>query len=115
MQIKTTITRTDAVDGVFALHSGRTDPIQLPTIRGGAFIRVFDTPARGREYTADGGPDWPGDFLIQAVSRMDRQTVRIAAVPGGALEAAASVYVLTRGNQWTEEATVEVYEGEENG
>lgn len=54
--------------------------------------------------------------MLHAESLTDLRLVRIVATPNGRLANAASIYAVTAGNTWTEEATVEVYEEkEENG
>ena len=114
MQKTITVEKTDGVDAVMALTGGCTEPFLLPKQRGGAFVQVFDTAARGTQYDAHSGSDWPGDFVIHAESpATDRRLVRIVATPNGRLVNAQSIYVVTAGNTWTEEATVEVYEEEE--
>ena len=107
------ITKTDAVDAVMPLTAGRTEPFRLPKMRGGIFLQVFDTAARGTEYAADCGRDWPGAFVIEAASASDRRLVRIAATPGSPLMERESIYVVTAGNTWQESAAVAVY-GEED-
>ena len=101
-----TVTKTDAIDQVFPLTGGRTEIFSLPPLTGGAFVRVYDTPVRGTACRC--GVDY---HLQDAGSRDGR--VRIVAIPGGLLKDAASVYVVTAGNTWQEEATVEVYGEEE--
>ena len=101
-----TVTKTDAIDRVFPMTVGRTEDFLLPRLSGGAFVRVYDTPAKAAAYR------WGVDYHLQDAGSRDGR-VRIAAVPGGAMEGAASVYVLTAGNTWQEEATVEVYGEEE--
>ena len=114
MQKTITVEKTDAVDAVMALTDGRTAPFQVPKLRGGTFVRVYDTAARGTRYDADSSPDWPGDFVLHAESpATDRRLVRIVATPHGRLANAQSIYVTTAGNTWTDEATVEVYDKEE--
>ncbi len=113
MEQQITIIKTDAVDEVMALTEGRTAPFRLPKLRGGIFLRVYDTAARGTEYAADCGRDWPGDFVIEAASAGDRRLVRIAATPGSPLLERESIYVVTAGNIWQESAAVAVY-GEED-
>ena len=103
-----TVTKTDAIDRVFPMTVGRTEDFLLPRLSGGAFVRVYDSPAKGTAYR------WGTDFLLQDAGRRGNlKYVRIAAVPNGALKGAASVYVLTAGNTWQAEATVEVYGEEE--
>ena len=106
MQQQIMVQKTDAVDRVFPLTGGRTEAFALPDMTGGAFVRVYDTPAKATAY------QWGADYRIQDAGSRDG-TVRIAAVPGGALEGAASVYVVTAGNTWQEAATVEIYGEEE--
>ena len=117
MQKQVPITRTDAVDQVFALAAGRTAAFPLPRLRGGLFLRVFDSPARETEYQIHQGDRWPGDFLIRRMERgsdgADR--VRIEAADGGALAGAEQVYVITRGNRWQDTAAAEIYEEESDG
>lgn len=108
MQQRIMIQKTDAIDRVFPLTEGKTEVFTLPSLSGGCFVRVYDTPERKTPFRCG------QDFCIQdAETPAPRQGhVRLIAVPGGALEGAASVYVVTAGNTWQEEATVEVY-GEE--
>ena len=110
MQQRIMIQKTDAIDRIFPLADGRTETFTLPPLTGGAFVRVYDTAERTTAYRC--GTDF---FLQDTEDPQPRQGyVRIAAVPGGALEGAASVYVVTAGNTWQEEATVEVYGEEED-
>ena len=113
MRKEITITRTDAVDAVFPVAGGRTEAFRLPKLRGGAFLRAFAGPERTEAYTAHGGPQWPGDYVIRRERPEDPRLVRIVATPGSPLETAGSVYVTTRGNTWPETATVEIYAEEE--
>ena len=106
MQQQILVQKTDAVDRVFPLTGGRTEIFSLPALTGGAFVRVYDTPAKAAAYR------WGVDYHLQDAGGRDGR-VRIAAVPGGAMEGAASVYVLTAGNTWQEAATVEIYGEEE--
>lgn len=109
MQQRVMIQKTDAVDRVFPMTAGRTEDFLLPRLSGGAFVRVYDSPAKGTAYRCG------TDFLIQDAGRRGNlKYVRIAAVPDGALKGAASVYVLTAGNTWQVEATVEIYGEEES-
>ena len=114
MQKTVMVTRTDAIDQVMALTGGETPVFSLPAVPGGAHIQVYDTPARGTAYTCDYSPYRPGDFVIRRAEATG-DAVRIAAVAGGRLAEAESVYVVTRGNCTQVEATVEVYGGEEDG
>ena len=106
MQQRIMTQKTDAVDQIFPLTGGRTEIFSLPALTGGAFVRVYDTPAKTTAY------QWEADYRIQDAGGRDGR-VRIAAVPGGAMEGVASVYVVTAGNTWQAEATVEVYGEEE--
>ena len=109
MQQQIMVQKTDAVDRVFPMTAGRTEDFLLPRLSGGAFVRVYDSPAKGTAYRCG------TDFLIQDAGRRgDLKYVRIAAVPDGALKGATSVYVLTAGNTWQVEATVEIYGEEES-
>ena len=116
MQKTVLVARTDAVDQVMALTGGETPAFSLPAVSGGAHVQVYDTPARGTAYACDYSPYRPGDFVIRRVEAQDGagETVQIAAVPGGRLADAETVYVVTRGNTTLTEATVEVYEEENN-
>ena len=110
MRKTTTVTRSDAIDAVMPLTAGGTEPFQLPRVKGGVFLRAFDTPARAVPYRGADSRS-PGDFVLE---RADGDgAVRLAAVAGSPLEQADSVYVVTAGNTWQEEATVEVWEEEE--
>ena len=106
MQQRIMTQKTDAVDQIFPLTGGRTEIFSLPALTGGAFVRVYDTPAKTTAY------QWEADYRIQDAGSRDGR-VRIAAVPNGAMEGVASVYVVTAGNTWQAEATVEVYGEEE--
>ena len=110
MQQRIMMQKTDAVDRVFPLSEGRTETFSLPEVAGGCFVRVYDTAERTTAFRCG------QDFYIQDTEDPQPRQGRvcIATVPGGALEQAASVYVVTAGNIWQEEATVEVY-GEEEG
>ena len=101
------ITKTDAVDRVFPMNEGRTEVFSLPVRAGGCRVSAYDSPAKGTAYR------WGKDYQIEDGGERDGR-VRIAAVPGGALEGKTSVYVLTAGNIWREEATVEIYGEEES-
>lgn len=105
-----TVQHSDGVDQVMALTDGRTAAFTPPAVRGGLFLRVFDTPARGTEYA------WGADYRIEGAGPPADPdgSLRLAAVPGGRLRQADSVYVVTRGNITEVAATVEVY-GEEDG
>ena len=107
MQQQIMVQKTDAVDRVFPMTAGRTEDFPLPRLSGGAFVRVYDSPAKGTAYRCG------TDYHIQDAGNRDG-TVRIAAVSDGALEGAASVYVVTAGNTWQVEATVEIYGEEES-
>lgn len=107
MQQQIMVQKTDAVDRVFPMTAGRTEDFLLPRLSGGAFVRVYDSPAKGTAYRCG------TDYHIQDAGNRDG-TVRIAAVSDGALEGAASVYVVTAGNTWQVEATVEIYGEEES-
>ena len=112
MQQRIMIQKTDAIDQIFPLTEGRTAVFTLPSLSGGCFVRVYDTPEQGTAFRCG------QDFHIQdAETPQPRQGhVRLIAIPGGAMAEATSVYVVTAGNTWQEEATVEVYgEEEENG
>ena len=117
MQRETTVIKTDAVDRVLPLIGSHTETFQLPKLRGGAFLQVFDSPARETEYTADMGEAWPGDFRLRNMDHPQpgQGNVRLEATEDGRLASAEQVYVVTRGNRWQEAATEEVYEEEENG
>lgn len=109
MQQRIMTQKTDAVDQIFPLTGGRTETFTLPNVAGGCFVRVYDGAERKNAF------QWGRDFSIQDTEDpQPRQGhVRIAAVPGGAMEEAAAVYVVTAGNTWQEAATVEVYGEEE--
>ena len=117
MQRVTTVTKTDAVDRVLPVIDGCTETFRLPKLRGGAFLQVFDSPARETAYTADMGEAWPGDFRLRNMDhpQPSQGNVRLEVVEHGRLVSAEQVYVVTRGNQWQEEATAAVYEEAENG
>lgn len=109
MQQRIMIQKTDAIDRVFPMTAGRTEDFLLPRLSGGAFVRVYDSPAKGTAYRCG------TDFHIQDAGRRGNlKYVRIAAIPDGALKGAPSVYVVTAGNTWQVEATVEVYGEEES-
>lgn len=112
MQQRIMIQKTDAIDQVFPLTEGKTEIFTLPDRAGGCFVRVYDSAKRQTAYQC--GKDF---FIHDAEIPQPRQGhVRIVAAEGSALEGAASVYVVTAGNTWQEEATVEVYgEEETNG
>lgn len=107
MQQRIMIQKTDAIDRVFPMTAGKTEDFLLPRLSGGVFVRVYDSPAKGTAYRCG------TDFHIQDAGRRDG-TVRIVAAAGGVLKDAASVYVVTAGNTWQVEATVEVYGEEES-
>lgn len=109
MQQRIMIQKTDAIDQIFPLTEGKTEIFTLPDCGGGCFVRVYDSAERHTAYRC--GKDF---FIQDAEIPQPRQGhVRIVAAEGGALEGAASVYVVTAGNTWQEEATVEVYGKEE--
>ena len=111
MERKVTVMCSDAIDEVMALADTQTAAFVLPEVTGGAQVRVYDTAAKGTQYTCDYAPRVKGDFVIHRDER-ERDKVRIVATPYGRLADAECVYVQTAGNFTPVEATQEIYEEE---
>lgn len=108
---------SDGIDQIMPVSGGHTQAFMLPDVPSGTFLQVFNNPARETEYICGKGRYDPGDFVIKAMGRTSegRTRVRIEAVPGGRLEQAASIYVVTKGNVTAVDAETEIYGEEDTG